>query len=243
MKNTPINYDIVKKKIAESNLPNVGKATIREIKRLVDTIEEETGEKYIRMEIGIPGLPPAQIGVEAEIEALKKGVAAIYPDIHGIPQLKTEISRFVKLFVDIDVDPSGCLPTVGSMQGSFASFMTVNKMYKKQDTILFIDPGFPVHKQQLNVLGEKWESFDVYDYRGEKLRNKLESYLSKGNISAILYSNPNNPSWICFTDRELKIIAELADKYNLDFRTIPMKTTHHIQKNEIIIADNFEWWT
>lgn len=38
-------------------------------------------------------------------------------------------------------------------------------------------------------------------------------------------------------------IRELAMKYNLDYRTIPMKTTHHIQKNEIIISDNFEWWT
>ncbi|RLD34014.1 MAG: DNA adenine methylase [Bacteroidetes bacterium] len=37
-------------------------------------------------------------------------------------------------------------------------------------------------------------------------------------------------------------IRALAKKYNLDFRIIPMKTTHHIQKNEIIISDNFEWW-
>lgn len=37
-------------------------------------------------------------------------------------------------------------------------------------------------------------------------------------------------------------IRGLAEKHNLDFRTIPMKTTHHIQKNEIIISDNFEWW-
>lgn len=37
-------------------------------------------------------------------------------------------------------------------------------------------------------------------------------------------------------------IRILAEKYNLDFRTIPMKTTHHIQKNEIIISDNFDWW-
>ncbi len=37
-------------------------------------------------------------------------------------------------------------------------------------------------------------------------------------------------------------IRELADKYKLDFRTIPMKTTHHIQKNEIILSDNFDWW-
>lgn len=37
-------------------------------------------------------------------------------------------------------------------------------------------------------------------------------------------------------------IRALVEKYNLDFRTIPMKTTHHIQKNEIIISDNFDWW-
>lgn len=37
-------------------------------------------------------------------------------------------------------------------------------------------------------------------------------------------------------------IRELANKYNLNYRTIPMKTTHHIKKNEIIISDNFNWW-
>jgi DNA adenine methylase len=37
-------------------------------------------------------------------------------------------------------------------------------------------------------------------------------------------------------------IRGLAVKYNLDFRTIPMKTTHHVQKNEIIFSDNFDWW-
>ena len=38
-------------------------------------------------------------------------------------------------------------------------------------------------------------------------------------------------------------IRHLACKYNLDFRTIPMKTTHHLEKHEIIISDNFKWWT
>lgn len=37
-------------------------------------------------------------------------------------------------------------------------------------------------------------------------------------------------------------IRKLANNYNLKFRLIPMKTTHHIQKNEIIISDNFDWW-
>lgn len=213
--NTPIDRTTVERIIQESGLSSVGKASIREIKKLVDDIEEATGERFVRMEMGVPGIPPTQIGVEAEIAALKKGVASIYPDIYGIKPLKTEISRFVKNFLDVNVSPEGCIPTVGSMQGSFATFITVNRRYREQNTTLFIDPGFPVHKQQLNVLGLKYESFDVYNYRGDKLRPKLEEYLSAGNISSILYSNPNNPSWICFTDEELRTVAELADKYDV----------------------------
>lgn len=215
MRNTPINAEIVKQKIKESGLSTVGKGSIREIKRLVDTIEVASGEKFIRMEMGIPGLPPAQIGIEGQIEALRKGVAAIYPDIHGIAELKLEISRFVKLFMGIDVKMEGCIPTVGSMQGSFAAFLTLSRIHKGRDTTLFIDPGFPVHKQQHAVLGIKHETFDVYNFRGEKLRDKLESYFSKGNIHSVIYSNPNNPSWICFTENELQIIGELANKYDI----------------------------
>lgn len=215
MKKTPIDYQIAKSKIEESGLKSVGKASIREIKKLIDAIEKATGEKFIRMEMGIPGLPPTQIGVEAEIEALKKGVAAIYPDIFGIAPLKDEISRFIKLFLNIDVSPEGCIPTVGSMQGGFAAFMTINRMHKDREGTLFLDPGFPVHKQQLKVLGQGYMSFDVYDYRGEKLHDKLESYLKTGKVSSILYSNPNNPSWICFTETELKIIGDLANKYDV----------------------------
>ena len=49
----------------------------------------------------------------------------------------------------------------------------------------------------------------------QKLKDKLESYCSKGNISTLIYSNPNNPSWICFTEQELQIIGELANKYDV----------------------------
>jgi aspartate/methionine/tyrosine aminotransferase len=215
MKDTPINYEVVSRHIAQSNIRNIGRASIREMKRLISNIEKETGDKYIRMEMGVPGLPATQIGVDAEIEALKSGVAAIYPDIDGVPAVKKEISRFVKLFLDIDVDEAGCLPTVGSMQGGFACFITMARVHKDRDTTLFIDPGFPVHKQQHVVMGQKFETFDVYNYRGDKLREKVESYLEKGNIHSILYSNPNNPSWICFNEHELKIIGDLANKYNV----------------------------
>lgn len=213
-KKTPINYDIVNKRLSECKTGKVGQASIREIVKIVNDIQGDTGDKYIRMEMGIPGLAPPEIGTQAEIAALKRGVASQYPMIDGITQLKKEASRFVKLFLDIDVPASNCVPSVGSMQGSYATFSVINRTDKTKEGTLFIDPGFPVQKQQVRMMGHDFYSFDVYEYRGEALREKLESYLKTGKISSIMYSNPNNPAWICLTEKELQIIGELATKYD-----------------------------
>jgi len=214
MRNTPIDPVIAEEVISQFNIPDFGKATIREVVAMASEIEKKTGKEFIHMEMGVPGLKPAQVGVDAEIAALKNGVAAIYPIIDGLPELKKETSRFIKAFIDIKISPECCVPVVGSMQGTFASFLTCGQCDKGKDTILFIDPGFPVQKQQITVLGLKYESFDVYDFRGAKLEAELESFLAKGNIAAVIYSNPNNPSWICLNEEELEIIGKLSNKYD-----------------------------
>lgn len=215
MKNTPVDCEIFEAILKDMNLSDFGKATIREVVAVASVLEKKTATEFIHMEMGVPGLPPAQVGVDAEIAALKAGVASIYPVIDGLPELKTEASRFIRAFMDVDVPSQSCIPVVGSMQGTFTSFLVCGQCDPKKDTILFIDPGFPVQKQQITVLGYKYESFDVYDYRGEKLKSKLEEYLSKGNIAAMIYSNPNNPSWICLKEDELKTIGTLATEYDV----------------------------
>lgn len=215
MKNTPIDPILVNKIIADFSIKDFGKATIREVKAIAAKVEAETNVEFIKMEMGVPGLPPSSVGVKAEIAALESGIASLYPDINGLPELKEEASRFVKAFINVDIKPEGCVPVTGSMQGTFASFLTCSQCDEKRDTILFIDPGFPVQKQQLLVMGQKYETFDVYNYRGSKLKEKLEEYLQKENVSAIIYSNPNNPSWICLKDEELRIIGELATRYDV----------------------------
>ncbi len=215
MKNTPVDYQTAKKIIDSYGLPDFGKATIREVVAISTQLEQQTNTEFVHMEMGVPGLQAARVGVEAEINALQNGVASIYPNINGIPEIKQEASRFIKAFMDIDVAPEGCVPVTGSMQGTYASFLVSGQCTPGKDTILFIDPGFPVQKQQLAVMGYKYESFDVYESRGEKLRETLESYLSKGHIAAMIYSNPNNPAWFCLTEDELKIVGEMADRYDV----------------------------
>ncbi len=177
MMNALLKQDIVQKLISESGIASFSRASIREVARLVTQIEEASGIKFIRMEMGEPGLPCISIAVEAEIEALKNGVASTYPNIEGIKPLKQETSRFIKLFLDIDMKPQGCIPTVGSMMGAMAAFLVANRNDRTKEGSLFLDPGFPVQKQQVKMLGHDYYSFDIFEHRGKKLKSKLESFL------------------------------------------------------------------
>lgn len=211
---TLIDRALIESAMQKLEVSSLDELSIRQLVSLVKMFEKQTGEEFIHFEIGVPGLPASQVGIEAQKAALDRGVASVYPSLEGEPELKEAASKFVKAIIGADIDPAHCIPTVGSMQGTFLTLMAVTAVDKKRDTILYIDPGFPVQKTQADVLGIRREAFDVFNYRAEKLAPKLEEYLATGRIAAILYSNPNNPTWMCLNEEELKTIGELATKYN-----------------------------
>ena len=215
MKHQVFSEELVASVVKELHVADLANATIGDVLLVASRPEELTGIPFIRMDQGSPGLPANRIGVEAEKAALDRGVGSQYPAAAGVPELKREASRFVKAFIDIDISPRACIPTTGSVAASFGSFIATTQCQPGKDKVLFIDPGFPIQKSQLRIIGARWEQFDIYDYRGEALRAKLESYLSQGDIAAIVYSNPNNPAWICLEDSELAIIGELATRYDV----------------------------
>lgn len=215
MRSFPLSKDIVEEAKRKEDLQSAGRASIREVVCLVDRIESMTGLSFLRMEMGIPGLPANPIGIEAEIDALRSGVASIYPRIQGIPALKEATAKFIKAFSGIDLHPACCVPTTGSASASFLSFMTAGRRQAERDTVLFLDPGFPVHKQQVRALGLNFQNLDIYEYRGQRLESALEPILAEGSVSSLLYSNPNNPAWICLSERELEILARLCNRYDV----------------------------
>lgn len=226
----PLSKNEIDSAIERLSIMDITSATIRQICALAAELEKVASDKMVHLEIGNPGLPAENIGVEAELNALRNGVANKYPAIQGIPELKKAGAEFIRAFLGVDFPEKGVIPTVGSMQGSFTLMILLAQRLKGKDTMLFLNPGFPAQHNQAKVIGLKEESFDIYDYRGKKLEEKLESILSKGNITGMIYCNPNNPAWTNLTEEELEIIGRLATKYDvivledlayfgMDFRT------------------------
>ena len=191
-------------------------ASIREVNRLVDALEKDFGVKFIRMEFGIPGLPVPAIALEAEAHALReRKVGNLYAPFDGIAALKEEAARFVDLFMGVKVPPSSCVPTVGAMEGCFASLALVGRLRKERRSVIFLEPGFPVNRLQARFLGLKIESLDFYDHRGDKLLSAVERLAARGDVAAVLWSSPNNPSWIALKETELEGLGKICDRHGM----------------------------
>ena len=190
----PISEKDLQNVLKDMDISDINHATIRQCVNVAHELEHISGDKFVHLEFGIPGINACEVGVEAQKKALDEGMASIYPPASGTPELKQNGARFVKAFTGIDIHPEGIVPTVGSMQGCYNLLLECS---------------------QLVPIGLPTRMFDIYDCRGEALREKLESLFSDGKVCAMVYSNPNNPSWVCLTEDELRIIGEMCTKYDV----------------------------
>lgn len=98
------------------------------------------------------------------------------------------------------------------------AFEIIRQQLTDTNTYHFIDPPYTIAGKRL---------YTHYDIDHEKLFELTAQIKGK----------------FMLTYDDTTEIRTLANKYGLQFRTIPMKTTLHYEKNEIIISDNFSWWT
>ena len=190
--------------------------SIREANRLVSLVEEDLGVRFVRMEFGVPNLPYDPVGAETAVRIERERQAsAQYPPFDGIPELKREAARFMKNFLDIDVPAECCIPTVGSMQGGFIAQAIAGNRVAGRDTILYLDPSFPVSRRQTHFLGLRDGSIELSENRGDALLRAVDERLSEGDVGGLLYSSPNNPAWITLKPSELEGLGKLCTKYDV----------------------------
>lgn len=96
------------------------------------------------------------------------------------------------------------------------AFKVIEQNINKTDAYFFIDPPYAGAGKRL---------YTYFDIDHEKLFYLVSKI--KGRFM-LTYDDTDD-------------IRALASKYKLLFQSIPMKTTHHVKKHEIIISDNFGW--
>ena len=189
-----------------------GTASIMDCAKLSSELEAEAGVPMIHMELGSPGFAPNRIGAEAEKAALDAGVGSKYPPTDGLPVLKESSSRFVKAFLGLDLDPLYHIPTTGSMLGAFGALAAATQCIPGRRKVLVLEPSFSANKQQMAILDIPWKGVETEKLRQRGFEAALEEELSDGDYAAIMYSSPNNPSWMCLSEAEIRAVARAASK-------------------------------
>lgn len=211
--------ELMSRAAAACNIKDFRAASIMETSQASSWLEKETGIPFIHLELGSPGFSPNPWGVAAEKEAMDLGYGAQYPPLGGLPKARQAVSRFLKSFLDIELPADCCMITSGSMQGSLVSFISLTQRVPGKDKILFLNPCFSSQRNQLSMLGVGYRAVEEYGCRGEALVARIGEELSRGDIAALIYSNPSNPAWTCLEESELEGIAAQCERYD----TIPIE--------------------
>jgi len=215
MKEVPFDRKVIHAMIQEMGL-DMALGSIREMNQLVNDVVKRFDTEFIRMEFGVPGLKAGRIAAEAEAKMLiEDEVANTYPPFQGTPELKSAGSEFCKAFMDMDIPPECVIPTVGSMQGCFIALGLAGFHNPEKSTILFLDPGFPVNKKQVDFYGLNSISLELKDCRGDDLKNEVDRLCREHPIAGCMWSSPNNPAWIILSEDELEGLAEVFDKHGV----------------------------
>lgn len=142
MKEPPVDRQLMDNIIRKYGITDFPHATIRAIKAVATKAEAVSGVEFVKMEMGVSGLPPSSVGAEAEIASLRQGMASLYPDINEEAIHRQEASQFVRAFVGVEVE--GCVPGTDSMQGMFAAFLTCLQCYPDLFKTINIKPEMRV---------------------------------------------------------------------------------------------------
>ena len=97
----PISEKDLQNVLKDMDISDINHATIRQCVNVAHELEHISGDKFVHLEFGIPGINACEVGVAAQKKALDEGVASIYPPASGTTELKQNGARFVKAFTGI----------------------------------------------------------------------------------------------------------------------------------------------
>lgn len=190
-------------------MSRLGTETAFEVLARAKAMEAE-GKDMVHLEIGEPDFDTPPNIVKAAIKALKEGFTHYGPSA-GMPAAKKVFAEHITKDRGLEVRPENVVITPGAKP---ILFFTIMALVDKGDEVVYPNPGFPIYESVINFVGgvpvpaplreSKNFSFDV-----DELRTLVNE-----KTKLIIINSPQNPTGGILTKKDMKAVAELADKYD-----------------------------
>ena len=172
---------------------------------------KEKGKTIYHLNIGQPDLPtPPQF-----FEAISnfKPETLPYAASPGLPFLIDTIRDYYKNSLGVELDSSDVLITTG---GSEALLLVCLSILDPYTEIIVPEPYYPNYATFVHAAGGIIRALPTCPEEGYRyaIRERIEALITP-NTRAIMITNPGNPTGVCLTQEEMRMIADVAKEYDL----------------------------
>lgn len=189
--------------------------TVRQIKpsgiRKFFDMLADMGDEVVALTVGQPDFVTPWHIREAAIDSLEKG-KTYYTSNAGMPELRGEISRYMKRKFDLEYDPDEVVVTVG---GSEAIDMAIRALVNPGDEVIIPMPSFVCYEPIARMSGAKVVTINTKLENNFKLTaSELRSAITD-KTKLLILPFPNNPTGAILDRSDLEKIAEVLRGTNI----------------------------
>ena len=172
---------------------------------------KEQGKTIYHLNIGQPDLPTPPQFFEA-ISSFKPDTLP-YTASPGLPLLIDTIRDYYKCNLGVDLDQSDVLITTG---GSEALLLVCLSILDPYTEIIVPEPYYPNYATFVHAAGGIIRALPTCPEEGYRyaIRERIEALITP-NPRAIMITNPGNPTGVCLTEEEMRMIADVAKEHDL----------------------------
>ena len=200
-------YDEKNNRLISDRVKSIAPSGIRKFFDLLNSMEG-----VISLGIGEPDYTTPWHIREAAIYSMEKGMT-MYTSNSGIPEVRQELSRYLKKRFDLEYDwNSELLITVGVSE---ALDLVMRAILNPGDEVIMPDPSYVSYPACVHLAGGVPVSIPTYEENDFEISaSDIEARIT-AKTKAILLGYPANPTGAVMPHDKLQKIAELARKHDI----------------------------
>lgn len=181
--------------------------------REISEIEATTGRQIIKLAMGSPDLPPAQVVIDRLAKEAQRPDVHKYMSFKGEPVLRNAFAEWYGRWYGVQLDPdSQVLPLIGSKEGIMHICMT---FLNQGDKVLVPNPGYPTYSAAVRLSGGVMQTYAL-----NKANNFLPDFdaIEREGVEGVkimLVNYPNMPTGQIPSKELFERIIAFGAKHNI----------------------------
>jgi aspartate aminotransferase len=172
---------------------------------------EAAGRDIVHLELGEPDFHPSRAVLEAAKAAIDAGRDR-YTSPSGLPQLKTAIAEYLQRTRVVSTTSESIF--VGPGCKMILSLVAM-ALIEPGDAVLYPDPGFPIYRSIIRMLGGIPTPYDLKQSNGFQPDTVEIAAKITPQTKLLILNSPANPTGTVLSQQVQQSLASIAGRHNL----------------------------